>query len=184
MASSSRFIVALIALTLLACADSAEEYTRVAGQAWGGPCTLAGGGVIGTRQGPIVFGAEGDATSSDVEFVVVGRGIPDENPDPRPPAFQIPGRRGITGGSMGRWSVGVDTDGTLWLHDTPHPAGDANVFLVEPAPEPETGLVLVEALTRDLGFEVEPCGGLDALMNALNRDEVIVGFVGGALTPW
>ena len=82
---------------------------------------------------------------------------------------------------MGRWMVGLDREGTLWLHDSSSSPEGANVFLVEPAEAPDSGLVVVRALTHDLSWDLGPCGGMDSLMIRLNGDEVITDFVGGPI---
>lgn len=172
----------IVAVSLPSCTDSSAQTPRSASSGWDAACATGSGGVQ-TDVADIVFGSQGDAHSVEFTFVALGRDIGGESPEYRPEAFQNPGEKGIRGGSMGRWSVGLDSDGTLWLHDDAYSLGNANVFLVEPAEAPDSGLVLVEALTRDLRFDLGPCGGLDSLTALLNAERVVTEFLGGEIIP-
>ncbi len=133
------------------------------------------------ERGTIIYASDGNAYHVDYRLVVVGRDVPRRSPEYRPPAFRIPTERGMSGGSMGPWLVGMDTEGTVWLHHRSHDPNGANLFLVEPAPAPDSGLVIVDALTRDLTWDLGPCGATDSLMNALNRDDRVLEFLGGPM---
>lgn len=177
MKTLGRLFALVVVLSLPGCADSSAQTVPAAPEGWGA-CSFVGGGSVNADRARIVYGAQGDAYHIDFDFVVVGRDVAEYPPAPyRPAAF----RRGITGGSMGRWMVGLDQEETLWLHDDSSSREGANVFLVEPAEAPDSGLVVVRALTRDLSWDLGPCGGMDSLMIRLNGDEVITDFVGGPI---
>lgn len=181
MKHSFLFALAVTTLALPSCTDSSAQTAQAAPTGWGACSAGSGGG--STDRAEIIYASDGDAYHVDFEIVVVGREVEDVSPDYRPAAFQMTGGRGVSGGSMGRWMVGVDREGLLWLHDRSYHRDGANLFLVEPAEAPDSGLVIVDALTRDLSWDLAPCGPIDSLMNSLNRDDRVLEFVGGPMSP-
>ena len=181
MKRSFLFALAVTSLAMPSCTDSSAQTAQAAPTGWGA-CTAGSGGAV-TDRAQIIYASEGDAHHVDFEIVVVGRGVEDVSPGDRPAAVRMRGEGGVRGGSMGRWMVGVDREGLLWLHDRSYDRDGANLFLVEPAEAPDSGLVIVDALTRDLSWDLAPCGPVDSLMNSLNRDDRVLEFVGGPMSP-